>query len=197
VPVPDVSRVVCVGRLAEQKGQILLIRALAVLAAEGVVCELVLAGDGPLRPMIEAETERLALSDRVRITGWLGGAAVRREIETARGLVLPSFAEGLPVVLMEALALGRPVVTTYVAGIPELVRAGAHGWLVPAGSVEELSSALRELLTTPTEQLDAMGKAGAARVAERHDVKCEAGKLAALFKAAVAGTALPADYGEV
>src|SRR5439155_12721704 len=120
-------------------------------------------------------------------------AAVRREIESARGLVLPSFAEGLPVVLMEAMALGRPVVATYAAGIPELVRAGAHGWLVPAGSVEDLAAALRELLTTPPERLAVMGKAGAARVAERHDVAHEAGKLAALFRAAAAGGSLPPD----
>src|SRR5439155_26884638 len=146
VPVPDVPRVVCVGRLAEQKGQILLLRALAVLAAEGITCELVLAGDGPLRPAIEAETARLRLAGCVRITGWLDGAAVRREIESARGLVLPSFAEGLPVVLMEALALGRPVVSTFVAGIPELVRDGVHGWLVPAGDVDALAGAVGELL---------------------------------------------------
>src|SRR5439155_25631775 len=121
-------------------------RALAVLAGESVACDLILAGDGPLRPVIEAEARQLGLAGRVRITGWLDGAAVRREIEAARGLVLPSFAEGLPVVLMEALALGRPVVTTYVAGIPELVRDGAHGWLVPAGSVDDLAAALREML---------------------------------------------------
>ena len=79
----------------------------------------------------------------MRITGWLSGADVRREIEAARGLVLPSFAEGLPVVLMEALALGRPVVSTYVAGIPELVQDGVNGWLVPAGDVERLAEAIR------------------------------------------------------
>jgi colanic acid/amylovoran biosynthesis glycosyltransferase len=181
VPVPDAPRLVCVGRLAEQKGQMLLLRALARLAAEGVPFEAVLAGDGPMRADVEAEIARLGLDGRVRITGWLGGADVRREVEAARGLVLPSFAEGLPVVVMEALALGRPVVTTFVAGIPELVRDGAHGWLVPAGDADTLAAAVRELLTALPDRLAAMGKAGAARVAERHAAEREAEKLAELF----------------
>ena len=121
------------------------------------------------------------LASRVRITGWLSGADVRREIDAARGMVLPSFAEGLPVVLMESLALGRPVVSTFVAGTPELIRDGVHGWLAPAGDVEQLTDAIREMLTAPPERLAAMGKAGAARVAARHDAGREAGKLAELF----------------
>ncbi len=183
VPVPAAPRLVCVGRLAEQKGQSVLLQALARLAHEGIVFETVLAGDGPLRPALESEITRLGLTGRVRITGWLSGADVRREIQSARGLVLPSFAEGLPVVLMEALALGRPVVATLVAGIPELVHDKVHGWLLPAGDVEQLADAIRELLSTSPERLTAMGKAGAARVAERHDAGREAGKLAELFRA--------------
>jgi glycosyltransferase involved in cell wall biosynthesis len=183
VPIPMAPRLVCVGRLAEQKGQLLLLQALAELAAEGTTFEMVLAGDGPLRPAIESDIARLGLTDRIRITGWLSGADVRREIESARGLILPSFAEGLPVVIMEALALGRPVVSTFVAGIPELVRDGVSGWLVPAGDVDHLADAIRQLLTAEPRRLAEMGKSGATRVAERHDALCEAGKLAALFSA--------------
>src|SRR5262249_22106242 len=106
-PIPDAPRLVCVGRLAEQKGQLLLLEALAWLAAEGVPFEMVLAGDGPMRPVIEGRVRGLGLDSRVRITGWLSNEAVRREVLAARALVLPSFAEGLPVVLMEALALHR------------------------------------------------------------------------------------------
>jgi glycosyltransferase involved in cell wall biosynthesis len=182
VPVPSAPRLICVGRLAEQKGQLILLQALERLAGEGMTFEAVLAGDGPMRPVIEREIALVGLANRVRITGWLSGADVRRQIEAARGLVLPSFAEGLPVVLMEALALGRPVVSTYVAGIPELVQNGVHGWLVPAGDVEQLTDAIRELLTTSPDRLVAMGKAGAARVAERHDAGREAGRLADLFR---------------
>ena len=99
----------------------------------------------------------------------------------ARAMVLPSFAEGLPVVIMEALALGRPVISTYIAGIPELVKSGVTGWLVPAGSVEELAAAMREVLEAPAEVLERMGRVGAGRVRERHDAAVEARKLAGLF----------------
>ena len=129
------NRLICVGRLCEQKGQLLLIEAAHRLAAAGVDFELVLAGDGELRAAIENLIARYKLQGKVRITGWISGDRVREEILAARALVLPSFAEGLPVVLMEAMALRRPVISTYVAGIPELVISGEHGWLVPAGDV--------------------------------------------------------------
>lgn len=176
-PLNDVPRLVCVGRLAEQKGQMLLLEALARL---DVPFEMVLAGDGPMRPVIEERIGQLGLARQVRITGWLSGASVRKEILDARALVLPSFAEGLPVVLMEALALGRPVATTYVAGIPELVTPTC-GWLVPAGSVQALADALRQVLQTPAHHLQEMGRIGAMRAAARHDVHVEAAKLADHF----------------
>lgn len=181
-PVPAVPRLVCVGRLCEQKGQLRLLEALGRLAAEGVSFELVLAGDGPMRSALEAEIRRRGLGKSVWITGWLSNDKVRQHIIDARALVLPSFAEGLPVVLMEALAVGRPVITTYVAGIPELVESGVHGWLVPAGSVEALTTALHQALMASPEQLSQMGQAGAVRVAARHDVSREAAKLTKLFR---------------
>ena len=194
---PEAPRLVCVGRLAGQKGQLLLLEALALVAADGIDFEMTLAGDGPLRPALEESARRLGLGERVRITGWLGGEAVRRELLGARLMVLPSFAEGLPVVLMEALALGRPVVTTYVAGIPELVENGVNGWLVPAGSATALAAALAEALRAPTETLTRMGRAGAARVAALHDVSRETAKLAEMFQAVAADheAALAAPLG--
>ena len=80
---------------------------------------------------------------------------------------------------MESLALGRPVIGTYIAGAPELVEPGACGWLVPAGSVDALVGAMREALAAPVEELERMGREGARRVAERHDSLSEARKLAA------------------
>jgi glycosyltransferase involved in cell wall biosynthesis len=182
VPVPDVPRLVCVGRLCEQKGQLLLIEAVARLASKGVELELVLAGDGEMRDEIEALVARHALGDQVRITGWIDARQVREEILNARGLVLPSFAEGLPVVIMEAMALRRPVLSTYVAGIPELVRHGQEGWLFPAGSVEELASAIESFLACPAEELARMGEVGYQRVMARHDIDIEAAKLSELFR---------------
>jgi glycosyltransferase involved in cell wall biosynthesis len=183
-PIPDTRRLVCVGRLSEQKGQLLILDALGKVAADGVAFEMVLAGDGPMRAILEKQIERLGLAKQVRITGWLSNDTVRQEMLAARVFVLPSFAEGLPVVLMEALALGRPVVTTYVAGIPELVQHGVNGWLIPAGSVDTLAQALRQALETPLEELTSMGKSGAVRVAGMHDVNREAAKLAGLFQKA-------------
>jgi glycosyltransferase involved in cell wall biosynthesis len=181
-PVPDAPRLVCVGRLAEQKGHLLLLEALRPLADEGVPFEMVLAGDGPLRSLVERRIKESGLLGRVRITGWLSNDAVRRELLASRALVLPSFAEGLPVVLMEAMALGRPVVTTYIAGIPELVQDGVHGWLVPAGSVAALTTAVRDVLRSPRGHLETLGRAGVEQVKGRHDAAVEAGKLARLFR---------------
>jgi glycosyltransferase involved in cell wall biosynthesis len=194
-PIADTSQMVCVGRLAEQKGQLLILEALARLAADGVSFRMTLAGDGPMRSVIEKNLDRLGLQNHVRITGWLSNAQVRQELLDSRVMVLPSFAEGLPVVIMEALALGRPVVTTYVAGIPELVQPGINGWLVPAGSVDALVAALRDALQTPLDRLEEMGKQGAARVALMHDVRREAARLARLFRAIVNGEPLPAPAG--
>ncbi len=186
VPLPAAPRLVCVGRICEQKGQQLLVQAAGVLAARGVAFELVLAGDGEMRPEVERLIAGLGLQGRVRITGWISSNQVREEILAARALVLPSFAEGLPVVIMEAMALRRPVLTTYVAGIPELVRPGENGWLFPAGDVEALAMAMGDCLAQPGEVLQAMGEAAYRRVLERHDIDTEAAKLAGLFREAVA-----------
>jgi colanic acid/amylovoran biosynthesis glycosyltransferase len=180
-PLPATRRLVCVGRLCEQKGQLLLVEAARLLAKDDTIFELVLAGDGEMRKEIELQLQAHGLAACVRITGWLSGAEVKKEILAARALVLPSFAEGLPVVLMEAMALRRPVISTYVGGIPELVRPGTHGWLVPAGDVDALGEAMRECLDSPVATLTEMGEAARERVLVRHDVDREAAKLAALI----------------
>lgn len=182
VPVSAAPRLVCVGRLCEQKGQMLLLQAARQLLAKGVAFELVLAGDGEMRPQVEALILQLELKDKVRITGWISSNQVRAEILAARALVLPSFAEGLPVVIMEAMALRRPVLTTFVAGIPELVRPGKNGWLFPPGDVDELAAALEDCLNQPVEVLERMGDAAHRRVLARHDIDREVVKLASYFK---------------
>lgn len=180
--VPATPKMVCVGRLCEQKGQLLLVNAVSRLAKKGLPFELVLAGDGEMRGEIEHLIAKNNLQSQVTITGWISSEQVREHILTSRALVLPSFAEGLPVVIMEALALKRPVLTTYVAGIPELVRHQESGWLFPAGDVDELTAALEELLTAPLEQLQQMGENGYQRVIERHSIDTEAAKLKQLFE---------------
>ena len=175
------QRLVAVGRLAEQKGHLLLIEAAALVAARQPGFELVLAGDGELRPAIEARIAELGLQKTVRITGWIGSEQVREELIAARALVLASFAEGLPVVAMEAMALGRPVVSTAIAGIPELIVPGTHGWLVPAGDVQALADAMLACLQCDDAQLQQMAAAARERVLARHDVDTEATRLLRLF----------------
>ncbi|HEY8085481.1 MAG TPA: glycosyltransferase [Methylophilaceae bacterium] len=175
-------RMVCVGRLCEQKGQLLLVKAAHMLAEKDIAFEIVLAGDGEMRAEIEHLIDLYALRSHITITGWISSDQVREQLLQARALVLPSFAEGLPVVIMEALAFKRPVLTTYVAGIPELVRNGECGWLIPAGDVVELAKAMEQLLATPLSQLQEMGEAGYRRVTERHAIDTEAAKLAGLFR---------------
>jgi colanic acid/amylovoran biosynthesis glycosyltransferase len=110
------------------------------------------------------------LRDTVRITGWISGAQVREELLGARAMILPSFAEGLPVVIMEAMAMKRPVLSTYVAGIPELVFNEQTGWLFPAGDVAAMVEAMKKCLQLPPSELQAMGEAARQRVLSRHDV---------------------------
>ncbi|MEA3172934.1 MAG: colanic acid/amylovoran biosynthesis glycosyltransferase [Gammaproteobacteria bacterium] len=174
-------RLVCVGRLCEAKGQLLLVQAVARIVAKGTAVELVLAGDGPMRKQIERLVADLKLESSVSITGWIGGDEVRAQLQAARAMVLPSFAEGLPVVIMEAMALRRPIITTYIAGIPELVRSGEDGWVIPAGSLDDLVAAIENCLLAPASELERMGETARARVLERHSIDKEAGKLALLF----------------
>lgn len=180
-PVSSPDRFVCVGRLCEQKGQLLLIDAANELAKRNIDFKLVLAGDGELRQEIEKQIKHYQLEDKVTITGWISAEQVREEILKSRALVLPSFAEGLPVVIMEAMSLKRVALSTYIAGIPELIIPGQNGWLFPAGSVEALLTAMEECLKTPLDQLSAMGEAGYERVLERHSIDTEASKLAGYF----------------
>jgi colanic acid/amylovoran biosynthesis glycosyltransferase len=174
-------RFVCVGRLCEQKGQLLLMEAARRLVELGVDFELLIAGDGELRAEIEAFICRHKLQNWVRISGWISSAEVRNEILAARALVLPSFAEGLPVSIMEAMSLRRPVISTFVAGIPELVHPGEHGWLVPAGDVDALVKAMQACLAAPADVLKRMGDAARERVLERHNVDTAAAQLVNLF----------------
>lgn len=189
VAYPTEPTFVCIGRLNEQKGQLLLLEAARVLKERGKVFELTLVGGGELRDELNATIGRYGLEDQVYLTGAISTARMRAEILRARALVLPSFAEGLPMVIMEAMAMRRPVLTTYVAGIPELVRPGENGWLIPAGSVTALVEAMEEVLDARPEDLQRMGEKAWARARERHLVDNQARELGQLIAASVAGNA--------
>ncbi len=186
-PIDAESRqLVCVGRLTPQKGQLTLLEAMARVVRDHPDASLVLAGDGELRAPIERRIRELGLERQVTITGWVSEQRVRELLRGSRALVLPSAAEGLPVVLMEAMAMGRPVVTTYVAGIPELVTDGRTGWLVPAGDAAALEGAMRAVLDASAAELEAVASAGREAVRRQHDLATEVGKLAERIERSVA-----------
>ena len=168
IPIPPEPRLSCVARLSAQKGLPLLIDAAAMLKNQGREFHLTLIGDGEMRADIETKIGRYGLQKHITITGWASSYEVQRHITASRVMVLPSFAEGLPVVIMEALALNRPVIASAIAGTPELVDA-ACGWLIPAGSVDALASAMTEALDAPVTKLQAMGAEGRSRVLAHHD----------------------------
>jgi len=176
---------VSVGRLTAQKGPLLLIDAMSELVSAGIDARLVLAGDGEMRTSVEKRIREASLGSRVEITGWIDEAEVRRRLREARCLVLPSFSEGLPVVIMEALAMGRPVISTCIAGIPELVRHGENGWLVPAGDRESLVRVMREACLASPERLNRMGEVGRRLAQCKHSVETEVAKLETLMLDAV------------
>lgn len=179
-------RLVSIGRLSEQKGHRVLIEAAGLVARELPGFELILIGDGPMRGEIEKAIAAQNLHSSVRLAGWMDSVTIRNELLASRALIMPSFAEGLPVVIMEALALGRPVVSTSIAGIPELVKEGENGWLVPAGSAEALAEGMLRALRADPGQLAAMGRAGIEAVSREHNAATEAAKLAQLFQSSPA-----------
>jgi glycosyltransferase involved in cell wall biosynthesis len=181
IPLPETPVFLCVARLSPEKGHLLLLDAFARLRADHPEARLVFAGDGPMREELEARIHALELTGAVDITGWVDAARIKAELAGSTALVQPSFIEGLPVVIMEAMARRRVVISTYVAGIPELVLPDKTGWLVPAGDPDALETALRKAISTDSETLLQMGDVGHDRVKERHLVDREAAKLAALF----------------
>lgn len=176
-------RLIAIGRLSEQKGFALLIDAMAKAAPALPALHLTLVGDGPLRGALERQIAAHGLQDRITLAGWQDEAGVRAALNAATALILPSFAEGLPVVVMEAMASGRPIIATAIAGVPELVTPDV-GWLVPAGDPDALADAIQRLAATPPDERAAMGAAARERALSRHNIDTEVAKLAALIAGA-------------
>lgn len=181
-PIPVAPRLLCIGRLCEQKGQLLLVEAAHRLKEKGTQFHLTLAGDGEMRSDIEALIGKYMLQEYISITGWISSNQVQQHLLDSQIMVLPSFAEGLPVVIMEAMALKRPVISTYVAGIPELVVPGETGWLCPAGDIDALVEVMQQALSTSRQALQAMGEQGYQRVLNQHHIDKEASLLAGYFR---------------
>jgi len=192
-PVPNGStELLCVARLSAQKGLPLLLEACDRLRAAGQQFTLTIIGDGELRDTLQADIERRALGGCVTLAGAASSAEIREALVRARAFVLPSFAEGLPVVLMEALAMSRPVIATAIAGIPELVDAEC-GWLIPPGSENALVDAISAALAASPRELAAKGAAGRERVRALHDAGSNAKSIVEAMMAARGGGSFVLD----
>jgi glycosyltransferase involved in cell wall biosynthesis len=178
---PDGQEILYIGRLVPEKGQAVLLEALGLLGERGCRPRLRLAGEGALRPDLERMAEELGVAGQVDFLGAVGQDQLRDLYERAAVFCLPSFGEGVPVVLMEAMAMEVPVVTTRIAGIPELVEDGRSGFVVAPGHLEELADRLQRLLEDP-ELRRGMGAAGRAKVIAEFDAERSAEELFSLFK---------------
>ena len=162
-------RLLCVGRLAPEKGQALLLEAIAALSAEGRPVRLQLVGDGPDRLWLERRAAGLGIASNVEFAGWVDQAGLMALYSEADLFVLPSLAEGIPMVLMEAMAMEIPCVAPRITGIPELIEHGVDGMLFAVADVEDLTQQIRNLLESP--ELSAkIGKQARARVVRDYDM---------------------------
>ncbi len=184
--VPESRDLVCVGRICKAKAQPLLVEAMGEIVGTYPDAKLTLIGDGEERPAVEAAIDRLGLHDNVEIAGWKQNEEVRATIGASRALLLPSLAEGLPIVIMESFALGRPVLTTKIFGIPELVDASC-GWLAEPGDKQTLVQSLLDLLGKDSAELSHMGMEGRSRVLRLHDQDANAARLRDFFSRYGAG----------
>ena len=175
------GRVLTVARLIRGKGLDVLLDALHLLERRGLAAELVIAGEGPDRSRLERRVRELGLEDRVRLAGAVGQDRIRDLYAEAQVFCLPSFSEGVPVVLMEAMAMGVPVVATRITGVPELVDEGRSGLLVPPGRPDALADSLARVLSADREQLRTMGAAGRRRVCDEFGYERSAERLLTLF----------------
>lgn len=185
------TNLVFVGRLTAIKGLRVLLEAFATARAERPDLTLTLVGDGDDR----AHLEKLAapLGDTVRFLGYQSQQGVAEALAAADALVLPSFAEGLPVVLMEALAAGKPVICTQVAGVGELVENGVSGFIVHASDAETLAARIGDMADNP-ELGQRMGVTGREKVQAEFDIRIEAARIATLFNGGVGGKLRPDPY---
>jgi colanic acid/amylovoran biosynthesis glycosyltransferase len=185
---------ITVGRLEREKGHALLLEALAILERDrNMRVGLTVVGDGSEMGALREQANRLAIADRVRFLGRVGQDEIRNHYARADAFCLSSLGEGIPVVLMEAMAMRMPVVAPRIMGIPELIEDGVSGLLVSPGRADALADAIATLAAR-SDQWPAMGQAGRARISERFEIAASARRLDAIF-ARWADTTAPAGTG--
>lgn len=163
------TNVLCVGRLSPEKGQAILLEAISALTAEGVAVHLTLVGDGPDRQWLQSRAAELNIGADVQLTGWVDQDRLMRLYAETDMFVLPSLAEGIPMVLMEAMAMEIPCVAPCITGIPELIENGVDGMLFSVADVSDMSAKIRTLAQAP-ELRRQIGARGRARVLRDYDM---------------------------
>jgi colanic acid/amylovoran biosynthesis glycosyltransferase len=189
-PVSSPARILCVGRLAPEKGQSLLLNAIAALSAAGFPSHLRLVGDGPDRTFLERRAAQLGIAAGVEFVGWVDPPKLTSLYADSDLFVLPSLAEGIPMVLMEAMAMQIPCVAPRITGIPELVGDGVEGMLYSVADLEELTAKIRALLESP-ELMQQIGKRARLRVMRDYDMARNTERFAEMLAERLAGTTLP------
>ncbi len=179
--IQNTPRFLWIGRLEEQKDPLLLARAVRYLRAQNISCVVAMVGDGPLRGVLEKEIVRHDLQEMILIKGWASRAQILDELRGARALILSSCAENVPSVILEALLQTRPVISTDVGGVSEMLPDGEAGWLVPPHSPEDLARAMLRVLETEVTELERLGRAGRRFVLENFDAARQATQLRMLF----------------
>lgn len=167
--VSDIARLLCVGRLSEEKGQALLLESIAALSAAGLRIELHFVGDGPDRRWLEDYASHLGVGSSVVFEGWIDEAELMALYSNTDIFVLSSLAEGIPMVLIEAMALEKPCVAPRIAGIPELIDHGVDGLLFSVADVGELTQQIRTLLES-ADLRQSMGKQAREKVLREYDM---------------------------
>lgn len=174
-------RILTVGRLSPEKGHGILLEAIGELHNRGVHVHSTLVGDGPERSHLEALTARLGIGAHTTFTGSIGQNRIAEVYSAADVFVLPSFSEGLPVVLMEAMASGLPAVASRITGIPELIEDGVDGLLVTPGRPDLLADAIAALADNPSRRRN-MAKSALAKIAREFDARVTVQPLIGLFR---------------
>ena len=177
---PAPFKLISVGRLARVKGHALLLKAVAILTAQHRNVCLTLVGDGPERPQLAQQAQDLGIADKILFAGWKTQKELRDLSRDSEVCVLSSFAEGIPVAFMEAMALGIPCVAPRITGIPELIRDGMDGLLVTPANIEELAAAIGQMMDKP-EMRRQMSLSSRERVLDKYNLRKNVAHLAEVF----------------